>query len=71
MSEFMNQGWAVISERSTEASGLNYIAALELLKRLTAEKISGLAIVTDEAARRFNRNIAPAANLNRPTRREA
>ena len=52
MGELDERLWAVISERGCEASGLKYTEAVELTRRLDAEKIHGLCIVTDEAARR-------------------
>jgi hypothetical protein len=53
MSELTESRWAVISERGCEASGLQYAEALALMRRLTQEKVFGLSIVTDAAARRF------------------
>ncbi|MDX6695833.1 MAG: hypothetical protein QOF02_3436 [Blastocatellia bacterium] len=53
MSELGEAQWAVVSERGCEASGVNYTNALELMRRLTQEKVSGLCIVTAAAARRF------------------
>jgi hypothetical protein len=52
MSELDEKLWAVISERGIEASGLSYGAAMELLRELESEKIHGLSIVTNTAARR-------------------
>lgn len=54
MSELREQRWSVVSERGCEASGVNYAAAAELVRRLRSEKIHGLCIVSDEAARRYN-----------------
>jgi hypothetical protein len=53
MGELDKPLWAVISERGCEASALKYTEALALLRRRTEEKVSGLAIVTSAAARRF------------------
>lgn len=61
MGELDYPQWAVISERGCEASGLSHTEALALMRRLTQEKVHGLAIVTAAAARRFN-HTAPAAN---------
>jgi hypothetical protein len=55
MSELSEKHWAVISERGCEASGLSYNEALELRSQLTSEKVYGLCIVTDRAARHFLR----------------
>lgn len=52
MSELTEQLWAVLSERGCEASSLTYAQALELLRSLLREKVSGLSIITDAAARR-------------------
>jgi hypothetical protein len=60
MGELDEPLWAVVSERGCEASGLTYRAALELLRRLTEQKIQGAAIVTAKAASRFTSLAAPA-----------
>ena len=52
MSELTENRWAVLSERGCESSGLTYAQALEMRLALQREKISGLSIITDEAARR-------------------
>ena len=52
MSELDEKIWAVVSERGVEASALTYAAALDLRRSLEAEKINGLCVVTDPAARR-------------------
>jgi len=44
--------WSVISFEQCEASGLTYNEATEKLKELEREQITGLCIVTDEAAER-------------------
>jgi hypothetical protein len=54
MSELREQRWSVVSERGCEASGVNYDEAAELVRRLRGEKIHGLCIISDEAARRYN-----------------
>jgi hypothetical protein len=51
MSELGERRWAVASERGREASGLTYAEAVELERGLKAERIGGLCVVTDEAAR--------------------
>ena len=61
MGELDEPQWAVVSERGCEASGLKYREALDLMRRLTGEKVSGLAVVTDAAARRFA-HITPIRN---------
>lgn len=70
MSELVEPRWAVISERGCEASGLKHDDALQLMRRLAQEKVYGLCIVTETAARRF----APAINQSTSsgtTRRDA
>jgi hypothetical protein len=61
MGELDEPQWAVVSERGCEASGLAYVEALDLMRRRTQEKVSGLAIVTAAAARRFT-HATPVAN---------
>ncbi|HEY0097660.1 MAG TPA: hypothetical protein VGB76_01790 [Pyrinomonadaceae bacterium] len=56
MSELREQRWSVVSERGCEASGVNYEAAAALVRRLREDKVHGLCIVSDEAARRYNAN---------------
>jgi len=46
--------WSVISFDQHEAGGLTYRQASDLLSELDAHKISGLCIITDEAAARMN-----------------
>lgn len=53
-SELEADQWAVVSERGCEASGLKYMEALSLLRRLSEIKTHGLCIVTDAAARRLS-----------------
>jgi hypothetical protein len=53
MSELGAATWAVVSERGAEASGLSHRQALELMQRLTQEKVNGLCVVTASAAGRF------------------
>ena len=55
MSELNEQLWAVLSERGCEAHGLNYNDAHLLLRALMRERISGLCIITDDAAYRVSR----------------
>ncbi len=46
--------WSVITFDETAASGLTFDEACELRAKLEAEKVSGLCIVTDEAAARMS-----------------
>lgn len=45
--------WSLITFDRCAASSLTYADAAERLKKLEAEKVSGLCIVTDEAAARI------------------
>ncbi|PYS80483.1 MAG: hypothetical protein DMF67_20225 [Acidobacteria bacterium] len=51
MSELSERRWAVQSERGGEAAGLTYDEAAALVRRLRGEDVSGLCVITDEAAR--------------------
>ena len=55
MSELGEKCWAVISERGAEESGLTYAEAHQLVRRLVAEGLHGLSIITTEAAHRIAR----------------
>ena len=61
MSELNERRWAVISERGREAEGLPYAEAGRLARELRGEKLSGLCVVTDEAAS----YLQPAAEANK------
>jgi hypothetical protein len=47
--------WAVVSFRQMEAGGLTYRQAAALLNQLDLNDVTGLCIVTDEAAKRIRR----------------
>jgi hypothetical protein len=66
MSELREQRWSVVSERGCEASSVNYEEAAGLVGRLRADKIHGLCIISDEAARRYNSNNNGAATPHTP-----
>ena len=51
MSELSERRWAVLSERGSEAAGLTYDEAAALARELRGRDISGLCVITDEAAR--------------------
>ena len=53
MGELGEQRWAVISERGCEAQSLPHAEAAGLMRRLRGERISGLCVVTNEAAERL------------------
>ena len=53
MGELDERWWAVLSERGCEAAALSYAEAAELIHKLTGEKISGLYVITNEAANRL------------------
>lgn len=46
--------WSVISFEKTEAKNLSYAAAEMKLAELSAQKVPGLCIITDEAAQRIS-----------------
>jgi hypothetical protein len=50
MSELKERRWAVLSERGREQAGLSYEEAASLIARLRGERLSGLCVITDEAA---------------------
>ena len=66
MSELRQQRWAVISEYGSEASGLTFDEAHALLLRLENERVHGLCIVTDEAARHFLREGSATPRAKQP-----
>ena len=51
MSELGERRWAVLSERGGEAAGLTYEEAAALVAELRGRDVSGLCVITDEAAR--------------------
>lgn len=50
-SELEKEHWAVVSFEGLAAAGLTYSQAVKIMAELEAEKVAGLCIVTDEAAR--------------------
>jgi hypothetical protein len=52
VSELDAQVWSVVSFEKCEASGLSHSEAVKKLAELDAQKVSGLCIVTDDAAAR-------------------
>ena len=69
MGELGEGRWAVISERGCEAAGLPHAEAARLVRRLLGEELSGLCVVTDEAARRLRTDV-PASPNGKPPRKE-
>jgi uroporphyrinogen-III synthase len=67
MSELREKRWSVVSERGCEAASVNYEEAAGLVARLRADKIHGLCIISDEAARRYVSN----NNHSKPNATEA
>jgi hypothetical protein len=59
MSELTERRWAVLSERGCEATALTYAQALEMMRALKRERVSGLSVITDDAARRATPNSTP------------
>jgi hypothetical protein len=62
MSELKERLWAVLSERGCEEAGLSYEEAAALIARLRAERLSGLCVITAEAASRLPRAKRPRAS---------
>ena len=54
-SELREPRWSVVTFEGCAASGQTYDEAVELMKKLEAEKASGLCIISDEAAERLSR----------------
>jgi hypothetical protein len=52
MGELNEQRWGVLSERGCEATGLTYADAAGLMRRLLHQRVSGISIITNDAARR-------------------
>jgi hypothetical protein len=52
-SELNAPKWSVVSFETCLASSLTYDGAMKKMKQLKAKKISGLCIITDEAAKRI------------------
>ena len=55
MSELDEQLWAVLSEHGCEAMGLSYTDAHRLMLDLKRKNVSGLCVITNDAARRVSR----------------
>jgi len=53
LNELREALWSVVSFEKCEAGGLTYSEAEQKLSELEAQKVSGLCIVTDEAAARI------------------
>ncbi len=53
MSELNERRWAGLSERGREETGMSYEEAAALIARLRGERLSGLCVITDEAASRL------------------
>lgn len=54
-SELEIQRWSLVTFEGVAMSGLRYEEAMEWTKKLYEQKISGLCIVTDEAAARMSK----------------
>ena len=61
MSELKERRWAVLSERGCEEAGLSYEDASALVARLRSERLSGLCIITSDAAAHLPRAKGAAA----------
>ena len=69
MSELKQKRWAVISERGCEAASLAHEEAARLVRQLRDEKLSGLCVVTDEAAARLQRTAQLTPNGKAPAKK--
>ncbi|MFL6256569.1 MAG: hypothetical protein ACJ74T_16310 [Pyrinomonadaceae bacterium] len=67
MSELNERRWAVLSERGCEDAGLTYEEASRLIARLRGERLSGLCVITDDAAAHVAR-VKKAAGNSKPKR---
>lgn len=54
-SEINAPRWSIVSFEKVEAKNLIYAEAVEKINQLKARKVSGLCIVTDEAAGRISK----------------
>ena len=54
-SQLYEQSWSVVNFEACLASGLTYDEASEKLQKYAKENISGLCIITDEAAQRIDK----------------
>ena len=52
-SELVEPIWSVITYETVAAGGLTYDEATKLADKLKAERVSGICIITDEAANRI------------------
>ena len=66
MGELGEQRWAVISERGREAQSLRHAEAAALMRRLKGERVSGLCVVTNEAAERLQLSAKTSPNGRQP-----
>ncbi len=53
-SELEDARWSVVSFDQREAGGLNYVQAEKVMSEMDSLGVTGLCIVTDEAAERIN-----------------
>ena len=70
MGELGEQRWAVISERGCEAQSLPHAEAAALVRRLRGERISGLCVVTNDAAERLQLGEKTSPNGSQPPARK-
>ncbi|MGI9035597.1 MAG: hypothetical protein ACR2GD_06115 [Pyrinomonadaceae bacterium] len=55
INELSEPRWSVVSFESVAVSGVSYNKAVEFIEKLNAQKVSGLCIITDEAAARVSK----------------
>jgi hypothetical protein len=59
LSEMEQPRWSVVTYESVAISNLTYAEALDWVRKLDSQKISGICIVTDEAAIKISSNQKP------------
>ena len=50
MGELDEKRWALMSERGCEVTRVSRLEAVELMRRLRGERVSGLCVITEHAA---------------------
>ena len=53
-SELVEPIWSVVTYETVAAGGLTYDEAAKLAEKLKVERVSGICIITDEAAQRIS-----------------
>lgn len=66
MGELSEKVWGVISERGCEAAGVAHEEAARLVRQLKGERVRGLCVVTEAAARRLVASAPASPNGAKP-----